>query len=175
MLEPLQNGGRKFNLSWLRGFSLGLDRDPRVFCGTSASRTLVIGPHRKPQNHLVLATVNVYFLSAERRPCSPIIQAVTESEKEPSSQVHTHCSLTHRHLSRGCSLPECQLRPSHLPAASISSVPQGCKMELGFYRTCLVRECIYKNHLANCGESQDNKSEGTGEELGVQKEVKAMT
>ena len=34
---------------------------------------------------------------------------------------------------------------------------------------------MYKNHLANCGESQDNKSEGTGEELGVQKEVKAMT
>lgn len=95
MLEPLQNGGRKFNLSWLRGFSLGLDRDPQVFCGTSASRTLVIGPHRKPRNHLVLATVKIYFLSAERRPCSPLIQAVTKSEKEPSSQAHTHRSLTH--------------------------------------------------------------------------------
>lgn len=118
MLEPLQNGGRKFSLSWLRGFSLGLDRDPRVFCGTSASRTLVIGPHRKPQNHLVLATVNVYFLSAERRPCSPIIQAVTESEKEPSSQVHTHCSLTHRHLSRGCS-------PPRMPAQTI---PPSCRL-----------------------------------------------
>ena len=118
MLEPLQNGGRKFNLTWLRDFSLGLGRDPRVFCGT-----LVIGPHRKPQNHLVLATLNIYFLSAERRPCSPITQAVTESEKEPSSQVHTHCSLTQAVLSRGCSPPRmpAQITPPSCPLHQLSS------------------------------------------------------
>lgn len=171
LLEPLQNGGRKFNLSWLGGFSLGLDRDSQVFHGTSASGLLVTGPQKTTGNHLVLATVKVYFLSAERMPCSPSSRQ-WQSQKRPSSQVHTHCSLTHSLVTWMLSSQNASSDHPHLPVPPSSSVPQGYKMVLGFYRTCLVRECIYQNSLANCGESQDNKSEETGKSWSVQKKWK---
>lgn len=149
MLEPLQNGGRKFNLSWLRGFSLGLCKDPWVFCGTNASRSLLWDSghwstqkttktpsacHCKPPLSFCWKQALV-----PHHPGSDSQKKSPASESIPTALSHTDRLVTWMLSAQNAS----SHHPTSLPPPS-ALFHVVTEWSYGFYRTCLIRECIYK-------------------------------
>ena len=140
MLEALQNGGRKFNLNWLRGFPLGLCKDPWAFCGTNASRSLLWDSGRwstqkttKTPSACHCKPPLSFCWKQALIPHHPGSDRVRKRAKLPSP--HPQLSHTQAGLSHGCSPPRmpAQTTPPPCPLRQLSStwLQNGARVFIG--------------------------------------------